>query len=411
MHCYPQLHTPNEMITRNVNWENWSGSLRFVPGQVFYPESEDEVAALVKKAGRQGKKIRVVGAGHSSTPLVKTDDYLLSLKHFNGVEAPDRDQKQATVLGGTVIKEAGKDLWRYGLSMHNTGDVDVQTVAGAIGTGTHGTGKNLKNLSSMLAGVRMITGTGEIVDLDKEKDKNLFRALKVSLGTCGIFLKMKLQLVPAFQLHRKEWCTTLKNCLENLEDLQNNNRRFDFYWYPRSDMAKIRVMNEPEVSMPEVSYGNLEVEKEGKGHLILPKSRHLTFDEMEYALPAENGPECFREVAERIRKKHRKLVAWRILYRTVKADQNLMSPMYGRETVTISLHQNAGMPFRDYFEDIEPIFRKHGGRPHWGKKHTLKAEELKPLYPKWEEFHEYRRKFDPNQVFLTPYLSELLIHQ
>lgn len=397
------------MLSRNISWQNWSGSLRFVPGRVFHPESEEEVVELVKKAGRQNRKVRVVGAGHSSSPLVETDDFLLSLKHFNGVEAPDREQSQATVLGGTVIKEAGKDLWRYGLSMHNTGDVDVQTVAGAIGTGTHGTGKNLKNLSSMLTGVRMVTGTGEIIEADEENDQELFRALKVSLGTSGIFLNMRLQLVPAFRLHRKEWCTTIENCLENLEDLQDKNRRFDFYWYPRSDMAKIRVMNEPDVPMPEVSYGKLDVEKQGKGYLILPKSRHLTFDEMEYALPAENGPECFREIAKRVRKKHRKLVAWRTLYRTVKADQNFLSPAYGRETVTISLHQNADMPFREYFEDIEPIFRKYGGRPHWGKKHTLQADELKELYPEWERFHEYRKNFDPGQVFLTPYLKELLI--
>lgn len=396
------------MINQQINWENWSGSLRFVPGEVICPESEEEVAALVKKAGRENKKVRVVGAGHSSTPLVKTDDYLVSLKHFKGVESPDREQNRATVLGGTVIKEAGKDLWRYGLAMHNTGDVDVQTVAGAIGTGTHGTGKELKNLSSMLIGVRMVTGTGEIVEIDKETDEDLFRALQVSLGTCGIFLKMRLQLVPAFHLHRKEWCTTIDRCLEHLDELKNNNRRFDFYWYPRSDMAKIRVMNEPEYPMPDISYGTEEVEKKGQGNLILPKSRHLAFDEMEYSLPAENGPDCFREVAERVRKKHLKRVAWRTLYRTVKADQNYLSPMSERETVTISLHQNAGMPFWDYFKDIEPIFRKYGGRPHWGKKHSLQAEELKPLYPEWDTFHQYRKEFDPARVFLTPYLQELL---
>jgi FAD/FMN-containing dehydrogenase len=396
-------------ISRNITWKNWSGSLRFIPGEVVCPESEEEVCSLVRKAGRLNRKVRVVGAGHSSSPLVETGDVLISLKHFTGVEAHDTDRHRATVLGGTIIKEAGKDLWRYGLAMHNTGDVDVQTVAGAIGTGTHGTGKTLKNLSSMLAGVRMVTGTGEIFEADTDDDENLFRALRVSLGTCGIFLKMKLKLVPAFYLHRREWCTTIDKCLEHLEELQENNRRFDFYWYPRSDMAKIRVMNNHDDPMPDVPYAKLQVEKKGRGHLILPKSRHLTFDEMEYALPADNGPDCFREVADRVRQKHRSLVAWRLLYRTIKADRNYLSPMYGRESVTISLHQNAGMPFWDYFEDIEPLFRKYGGRPHWGKKHTLRAGELKPMYEEWDTFMEYRERFDPGQVYLTPYFKKLLI--
>jgi FAD/FMN-containing dehydrogenase len=170
----------------NKEWKNWSGSLRFTPGKVVTPESEEEVVQLIKAARKDNKKLRVVGAGHSSSPLVKTDDILFSLKNFKGVEAPDLQKNRATVLAGMTVKEAGKDLYRHGLAMHNTGDVDVQTVAGTIGTGTHGTGRELPNLSSMLVGVRMITGTGEIIDTNIEEDEELFRALRVAMGTCGI---------------------------------------------------------------------------------------------------------------------------------------------------------------------------------------------------------------------------------
>lgn len=380
----------------------------FEPGQVATPENEEEVAELIKIAAKTNRKIRVAGAGHSSSPLVQTNDILLSLKNFKGVELPDPETNRATVLAGMTVKEAGKELHRYGLAMHNTGDVDVQTVAGAIGTGTHGTGVELKNLSSMLAGVRMVTGTGEIVEASIDDDKDLFKALQVALGTCGIFLKMRLELQPSYKLHRKEWCVPIEKCLENLEDLKKN-RTFDFYWYPRSDMAKIRVMNIDKEDMPEINYGSLELEKNGHSHLILPRSRHLKFDEMEYALPVEKALECFLEVRERIRTKWRKQIAWRLLFRTIKADDNFISSMTQRESVTISLHHNAGMRFWDYFEDIEPIFRKYGGRPHWGKKHTLKAAQLKELFPEWERFQEYRQKFDPEGVFLTSYMKELLI--
>ncbi|MDT0685676.1 D-arabinono-1,4-lactone oxidase [Autumnicola psychrophila] len=386
---------------KNKEWKNWSGSLSFKPEQVITPESEEEIVQLVKKARRENRKLRVVGAGHSSSPLVKTKDILLSLKHFKGVEAPDLEKNRATVLAGMTVKEAGKDLYRYGLAMHN--------VAGAIGTGTHGTGRELRNLSSMLVGVRMITGTGEVIEKTIEEDEELFRALRVALGTCGIFLKMRLQLQPFFKLQRKEWCVPIEKCLENLEDLQENNRNFDFYWYPRSDMAKIRVMNKEAEDMPEISYGTLELEIEGNSHEVLPRSRHLKFDEMEYALPAKNAPECFLEVRREIKKKWRKDVAWRVLYRTIKADDAFVSSMYGRDSVTISLHHNAGLPFWDYFRAIEPIFRKYGGRPHWGKKHSLKAAELKELFPCWDDFQKYRERFDPDNIFLSPYMEELLI--
>lgn len=397
------------MAEESKTWKNWSGSLEFRPGKILMPESEEEVSEIVSRAGRQNKYVRVVGAGHSSSPLVKTNDILLSLTNFKGVEYPDMEKHRATVLAGMTVKEAGQGIYRYGLAMHNTGDVDVQTVAGAIGTGTHGTGTGLKNLSSMLAGVRMVTGTGEIIEANIDDDPEVFRALQVSLGTCGIFLKMRLQLEPAYKLHRKEWCVPLEKCLDNLDDLKNNNRNFDFYWYPRSDLAKIRVMNIDGDKMPDIDYGTLEMEEKGYSHEILPRERNNKFDEIEFSFDAEKAPECFLEVREEIKKKWRKEVAWRLLYRTIKADDAYISSMYKRESVTISLHHNAGLPYEEYFKAIEPIFIKHGGRPHWGKKHFMKAPEIKEMFPEWDKFHEYRQKFDPEGIFLTPYMKELLI--
>jgi FAD/FMN-containing dehydrogenase len=387
-------------------FKNWSGSMVFSPGEIITPESEEQVCTLVKKATSEGKKVRVVGAGHSSSPLVQTEDYLLSLKHFRGVEYPDMKTHRATVPAGMTVKEAGKDLFRYGLAMHNTGDVDVQTLAGAIGTGTHGTGKELPNLSAMLYGVRMVNGEGEIVEVNRDTDAGTMRALQVSMGSCGIFLKMRLQLEPAYQLYRKEYCVSFKDCMNNFEELKKN-RNFDFYWYPRTDLCKIRIMNTEKEKMPEISYGSLELEREGPSHEILPRARHLKFDEMEYVLPQEKAMECFIEVRKQVKEKWRRTVAWRLLIRTIKKDDALISPMSERESVTISLHHNAGLRFWEYFQAIEPIFLKYGGRPHWGKKHTLKAEQLKELYPHWNRFQETRKKFDPKSTFLTPYMNEL----
>lgn len=381
--------------------------MAFTPGEVIEPESEEQVCELVKKATSENKKIRIAGAGHSSSPLIKTKDYLVSLKHFQGVEDPDLETNRATVPVGMTVKEAGKDLFRYGLAMHNTGDVDVQTLAGAIATGTHGTGVALPNLSAMLYGVKMVTGTGEIVEIDRASDPETMRALQVSLGSCGIFLKMRLQLEPVYELFRREYCVSLKDCLNNLEVLKKN-RNFDFYWYPRTDLCKIRIMNTQRDEMPEINYGSLDLEKNGPGHEILPRSRHIKFDEMEYILPQEKTMDCFMEVRKQVKEKFRRDVAWRILVRTIRQDDAYISPMNGRESMTISLHHNAGLEFWDYFKAIEPIFIKYEGRPHWGKKHTQKNRALKDMYPHWDRFQEVRQKYDPQDTFLTPYMSELL---
>lgn len=389
-------------------WANWSGSLRFRPRKIETPENEASLADLVRRAADEKRTVRVVGAGHSSSPLVETDDLLVSLKHFQGVVSHNAEACEATIGAGMTVHDAGEALFEIGLATHNTGDVDVQLIAGAIGTGTHGTGKRLGNLSTMLAGVRMVTADGEIVERSIDRDPEFIRAARVALGTLGIYTQLKLRLLPVFQLHRKELCAQIDTCLAHLDELIAENRNFDFYWYPRSDMAKIRTLNPPGEGPGDLPYAECVDEKRGWSAEVLPRTRELEFDEMEYALPAEAGAKCFQEIRRLVKEKHRRSVGWRVLYRTVAADDAYLSPPFERETVTISLHHNAGLPFDEYFNDIEPIFRAYGGRPHWGKKHSLKADELRPLYPMWDRFLETRRRSDPEGRFLNPYLRDLL---
>jgi FAD/FMN-containing dehydrogenase len=389
-------------------WTNWSGSIRFSPQRIETPESEDELAHLVREAASQGRHVRVVGAGHSSSPLVETPELLISMEKLTGLISHDNAASEAVLWAGTRIEDAGKALLDLGLALHNTGDIDQQFIGGSVGTGTHGTGRALQNLSSMLIGGRLITGTGAITEFSIERDPELVCAARVALGTLGIFTHMRLKLLPAFKLHRQEWCTHVDKCLAHLDELIESNRNFDFYWYPRSDRAKLRTLNLPGGDHT-IPYAELVLDETDWSAMALPKKRVLKFDEMEYALPAEAGPTCFQEIRKRVKAKHRKEVAWRTLYRTVAADDAYLSPAHGRDTVTISLHHNAGLPYEAYFNDIEPIFRDHGGRPHWGKKHNLTAEDLRPLYPKWDEFMGCREKFDPNGTFLNPYLRKLLL--
>lgn len=388
-------------------WVNWSGSVRFAPESVEAPHTEEEVSSLVRRAAGEGLTVRPVGAGHSSTEIMRTEGVLVSLENLRGRESHDAAVPEATLRPGTTVREAGDALLEVDLSMENLGDVDYQTLAGGIGTGTHGTGKGYTNLSGQMVGGRMVIGSGEVVELDR--DPELLRAAKVSLGAFGIFTALRLRARRAHRLTRREWCTRIDDCLENLDALVSENRHFDFYWYPRSDEVKLRTWNPPEESPAEIPYATLVKDKTGWSKDVLPNPQELRYEEMEYALPAEAGPECFREVRKRIKEKHRKYVGWRVLYRTIAPDDGYLSPFYDRESVTIAVLQNNTLPYREYFEDIESVFRAYEGRPHWGKKHTLRAGELRPLYPMWDRFLEVRERMDPEGVFMSPYLRRLLI--
>lgn len=390
-------------------WTNWSGSLRFKPATFLQPRTEEELCAMVHQSHAQGVKVRVAGAGHSSSALVKTEETLFRLDHFKGIVSINEQAQTATLRTGMTVHEANSALQEVNLALFNTGDVDVQMLAGAIATGTHGSGRKLQNLSSMLTGVRLINNEGQIESYTEEEHPERMKALRVSLGSLGIFTEITVKVLPVFELKRLEFFTDVDTCMAQFDHVADDNRNADFYWYPRSDETKIRVLNEPGKGSAKFDF-NTYCSKSEQGLVgeILPRHRELKFEEMEYALPREAGLACFREVRKRIKDRHRKEVAWRVLYRVIAADDNYLSPHQGRESVSISLHHHAGLPFEAFFNDIEPIFLDHNGRPHWGKKHNLTASQIKPRYPHWNDFLRVRNLMDADGTFLNDHLKSLL---
>ncbi len=387
-------------------FRNWSGSLEFTPQRIARPESTDEVRQLVGQIAADGGRCRVVGKGHSSSPLVKTDETLISLEHMSGVESVDSQAWEAWVRPGTTLEKMGEELLEQDLAVHNLGDVNVQQLGGAIGTGTHGTGKYLGNLSTMLLGVRMVTADGEVVERHIEDDPEFIRAARVGLGALGIFVGLRIRVQPAYRLHRQEWCALVDDCMAHLTQLVEENRNFDFYWYPRSDEVKIRTLNRPGET-PDIPFAEVIKEEHEWAPRIIARTRDLRFDEMEYCLPAMAGPIAFEQVRRRMLDVHRREVGWRTLYRTTAPDDALLSPSYNRETAVLSVHHNASLPHDAFFEDIEPILRAHHGRPHWGKKHSMRGEQLAARYPEWDKFVEIRQSMDPDGVLLSDYMREL----
>lgn len=426
-----------------LHWSNWSGSVKSQPRQMVRPRDLDELVRVIKDYERAGRYARVFGAGHSFTPIARSDDVLLSLDEMQGVESVDTENRTATVWGGTKLKALGESLYECGLAQENLGDIDVQSIAGAISTGTHGTGVTFGTLATQVIGLTLVTATGEILECSSERDADLFKAAQVSLGILGIVAKVKLRLVPAKRLHYHGHHKKLDECLDNLEAYKQNNDHFEFFWFPYTDDAQAKFINETEEAVTSSSlWSNFnkvvlenyvywllsescrlvpslcktvckisgsaiaDVDEINYSHRIFTTPRMVRFQEMEYNVPAQYFKDVLAEIRQCIDKQQFR-VHFPVECRFVHSDDIWLSPAYQRESAYIAVHMYRGMPYRSYFTHIEQIFRRYDGRPHWGKMHTRRADELAALYPRWHDFRRLRAELDPQGMFLNDYLRAL----
>jgi FAD/FMN-containing dehydrogenase len=387
-----------------ATWANWSGNVEATPARIVSPVSEADVQAVVSDAARDGLAVRPAGSRHSFTPLCATDGVAVDLHGLAGIEAIDPDARTATVLAGTRLSAIGNELRTAGLALHNQGDVDTQTVSGATGTGTHGTGPDLGNLSTAITAVRIVTADGEVVFASEDVRPGLYQAARLSLGALGIITAITFRCVPAYNLHERVWFEGPDRSLDLLHERVEATRHYEFFWYPFRDLFEHKALaltNAPADPLPDRKRERID-----HSHKVFPSLRDHRFNEMEYALPAECGPACFADIRALIHDRHPEL-QWPIEYRTVAADDVWLSPDYGRATVTISVHEDAARPYAPLFDDCEAIFRAYGGRPHWGKIHSAGAAELQPHYERWDHFWRLRAELDPEGRFLNPHLRAL----
>lgn len=421
-------------------WRNWSGAQSCIPAQRLGPASEDELVALLR--GTTDMVIRPVGSAHSFSALVPTDGKIVSLGKLSGMIGHDVATLQSEWRAGTPMSQMGAPLKAAGLALPNMSDIDYQTLAGAIATSTHGTGVNYGSYSSQVIGLRLVTASGEVIDCDASRRADVFNAARVSLGAPGIVTRVKLQNRKAFRLREKMWIAKTEELLEDIEKHRRDNQHWEMQVLTHSSYAAAIALNEttdpatPPVD-PEEEGGNefvkwiARLDKYGSdvpaarrallnlvassasfddrvddSYEIYANVRNVRFNEMEYSVPAAAGPACLREILALIDKK--RLPTWfPIEYRYVKGDDIPLSMFEGGERCAISIHQHYTMDYHNYFAEIEPIFWKHGGRPHWGKLHTLNAAQLSKLYPRWQEFTEVRQSLDPQGRFLNAHLRSV----
>jgi FAD-linked oxidoreductase len=425
-------------------WRNWSGSVDFKPREVATPRSVDELAQTVAGYAREGRHMRVTGSGHSFTPLVRSDDVLISMAGLSGITAVDAERGTVTVLGGTPLKKLGDDLLARGLAQENLGDIDVQTITGALSTGTHGTGLGFGTLSTQIAALTLVTASGDVLELSPDRDPDTFKAAQVSLGALGVVAAVTLRVVPAKRLRYQTRRERLESCLGNYMHYSRENAHFEFYWFPYTKWTQAKLTNEttdkptgsnlgselnrvvlengvfwllsaisrtiPPLSPAMCKASTLGIAATtavGYSHHIYATPRAVRFQEMEYNIPIERFAEVMGEIDRRItRGKFR--VNFPLECRFVKGDDIWLSPAYGRDSAYIAAHMFKGMPYKEYFAALEEIFQRYDGRPHWGKLHTLTAATLSQRYPHWDDFRRVRAALDPNGVFLNDYLRALL---
>jgi FAD/FMN-containing dehydrogenase len=384
-----------------VSWSNWSGKQKSKPEEIKFIRSEEDASAI---AANTGASIRVVGTGHSHSLLVPHDGIIADVSGLAGVIDCDLETKRAWVWAGSKIYSLGRPLHEAGLALKNQGDIDQQAIAGACATGTHGTGKDLQNLSSGVMGARVALASGEMLDCSEGSNEDAWQVSRLSLGALGIVTRLQLQLRDACVLKESGFNASYDALVPDIDTLIEDNDRFEFFWYPKTDQATVKVINEttddPEYPVAE------EGSRVAWSYEVLPNHRPHFHTEMEYSVPASNGLNCFNEIRELLKTEFPD-VAWPVEYRTVAEDDVWLSMAYGRPTITLSVHQDVREDESSYYRACEEIFLSHGGRPHWGKVNYLDGKKMADIHPCWEQWWAARNHYDPDGKFLNEYLGSL----
>jgi len=426
-------------------WRNWGRTQRCEPAAVETPASELEVREAIRRARAAGQRVKVVGSGHSFTDIACTDGRMLTLDALNRVVAVDEATRLVTVEAGMTIQRLNDELALRGLALPNLGDIDRQSLAGAIATATHGTGARFGGLATFVRGLQMITADGEALRCSADEEPEVFHAARVGLGALGVVTAVTLQCVPAFTLHHVERSHAVDDVLADLDRYVDTNEHFEFYWLPHTDRCSTIENNRTdeaprvksaykrwraEILYPNYFFGALvaagrlrpslvprlnRVVASGAGSTelversdrVLIATRLVRFAEMEYCVPRARALEAVQGVRDVIDRTGLR-VSFPIEVRFTAPDDIPLSTAYGRDTCYVAVHMARGVPYEQYFRGVEQVMDCLDGRPHWGKLHFQTAATLAPRYPEWDRFQAVRRKLDPAGCFSNTYLDRVL---
>lgn len=432
----------------SATWTTWSGLESATPRRTVSPADPGAVVEAVRGAVEAGRRIKMVGTGHSFTPVAITEDTMLRPDRLRGIVDVDHAAGTVTVLAGTPLGELNLGLERLGLSLHNMGDISEQTIAGAISTGTHGTGGTVSGLAGQVVGLELVTGTGEVLRATATVHPDVLDLARVGLGALGIITSVTLRVEPLFLLHAVEEPMTWDRALDGFEEMTSQNDHVDLYWFPHTDRmltkrnnrladdladaeplarwrswlddeflsniafgAACAAANRAPRVIPTMNRVNARLlgarTYSDLAHRVFTSSRRVVFREMEYAVPRAAGLDVLREI-RRVVDASDLTISFPVEIRVAPADDVALSTSYDRDSFYVALHTHRDADHRAYFALVEPILVAAGGRPHWGKLHTRTAAHLAPLYPRFGNFLALRDRLDPQRLFTNPYLDTVL---
>ncbi|GAA1354108.1 D-arabinono-1,4-lactone oxidase [Falsarthrobacter nasiphocae] len=436
-----------EGISPRGTWSNWAGNHTRTPAAVEYPETLSGVVTALERARSAGRRFKVVGGSHSFSDIAAGDGVVASLDNYSGLVSADRSTGLAVFRAGTRLRDVHPLLDPHGLALPNMGDVDHQSLAGALSTSTHGTGLAYTGYGASVRALTIVLASGEVVECSPTSRPELFEAARVGLGALGVVVEVTIQCVPRFALRAEEKPEPLDDVIESFTERCEREDHLEFYWFPgtRTALTKTNTRLPWGVERSPVSWASRLIDDElvkngvygltcragarfnglvplvnraanrlvsartytDASQKVFVSSRRVRFRETEYALPFETAAEALREIV-RVVDSFGEAISFPLEVRATAADDVWMSTSTGRRSVYIAAHRYVREPHEAYFAALERVFWDFGGRPHWGKIHSLDAERLRPLYPRFDNFLEQRALADPDGLFLNPYLERVL---
>ena len=404
-------------------WVNFHGNVKFIPSDVVRPLDEADIARAVGRARDEGLGIRVAGAGHSCTELVAGPGLLLDLAEMTGVLSTDVDQQRFRARAGTHIFDLGDPLWESGLALTNQGDIDVQTLAGAISTGTHGSGL-LPSLSASVRALKLVDGRGETVEVT-EAQPEVLAAAQVSLGALGVITEIEMEADPAYLIQEDVTRPSYAEVLENFYTLAESNRHFSYWWMPSDeagrrfgiepptdgDTASTVFMKRYQTVDPAAASGKVLGGEHGarldRSYRIYPTTYEPNFVEMEYMVPFDVGLDAISTIHKLIEAEFPDY-DFGFEVRVIDRDTAFLSPNYETRSVAIACAADADEKDFSFMRAFHEALKPFSARPHWGKLHFFDADQLADVLPRFNDFKEIRARFDPDGIFLNPHLRSIL---
>jgi FAD-linked oxidoreductase len=433
------------MVLAVPRWQNWAGNQAAAPQRLVTPRSAAEVAEAVTLATRDGLTVRMTGSGHSFTAVAATSGVMLDPSGLRAVRSVDEETGQVTVEAGCRLRDLNEALYARGLALANMGDIQEQTVAGAIQTGTHGTGRDLGGIAAQVTALEMVLADGSVACCSADQSAELFQAARIGLGALGVLTAVTLRVVPAFLLTAREEPMKWAEVVARLDELSSANEHFEFYWFPHTDGCLTKRNNRSDGPPRPLPRWRHQLDDEflsntlfgatcrlgqrfpavipaingvaaralgartytDAAYRVFTSPRRVRFKEQEYAIPREHLAEALTAVRD-LFSRHTWRISFPIEVRIAPGDDVWLSTAYGRSTAYIAIHVFHTAPHEEYFREVEAVMTALGGRPHWGKLHTRDAAYLRGAYPRFADFVTLRDQLDPDRRFANPYTEQVL---